>query len=156
MAATYEPIATATPSGVSEFTFSSIPSTYTDLVLVGSVLSSGTGVLYVRMNGVTSTSYGYMRIFRNGTTDYDQGTYIVTTSASSTRLGTLLLNFNNYSATTLGKKNAFGFYGYSGNNIALGGALDTSSAISSITIGLTSSNNFTSPSRLTLYGITRA
>lgn len=157
MAATYEPIATATPNGVSEFTFSSISGSYTDLVLVGSIIcASSSGNLYLRFNGVTSGTYCRIYLSRSNATNYNgDATSINIGDASSASLNSFVLNINNYSATTLKNKHAFGYHGWEGGAYNIGGSLDTTSAITSITIG-SSSPNIVSPSRLTLYGITRA
>lgn len=64
MASTYTPLATTTlGSGVSSYTFSSISSAYTDLVLiVNGSATSGTGV-YLRFNGDTSSIYSQTTLF---------------------------------------------------------------------------------------------
>jgi hypothetical protein len=65
MAATYEPIATQTlGSDTADITFTSIPSTYTDLRLVTTIL--GTGELRLQFNGDTSTNYSYTFIAGDG------------------------------------------------------------------------------------------
>ena len=157
MAATYEPIATATPNGVTEYTFSSISGSYTDLVLVGSIIcATSSGNLYLRFNGVTSGSYCRVYITGTGSTNYNgDATSINIGNVSNTSLNSFVLNINNYSATTLKNKHAFGYHGWESGTYNIGGSLDTTSAITSITIG-SSSPNIVSPSRLTLYGITRA
>jgi hypothetical protein len=66
--ATYEPIATQTlGSTTTTVTFSSIPSTYTELVLVlvGKVTSSGQN-LYIRFNNDSNSSYSRTLLFGNG------------------------------------------------------------------------------------------
>jgi hypothetical protein len=56
---TFEPIATYTlPSAANNYTFSSIPSTYTHLYLVANILSTGTGLdYYIIFNGDNSANY---------------------------------------------------------------------------------------------------
>ena len=56
MAATYEPIASTTVTAASTFSFTSIPGTYTDLVLVYAGTSSGSPNTY-RFNGDSGTNY---------------------------------------------------------------------------------------------------
>ena len=71
MAATYTPIATYTVSGSSTatITFSSIPSTYTDIVAVANcATSSGNSSLYGRINGDTGTNYSWTYLYGNGST----------------------------------------------------------------------------------------
>jgi len=62
MAYTYEPIATQTVSGVSSVSFTSIPSTYTDLKVVFSGYNDAP-LMYINYNGSTS---GYSTTFVGG------------------------------------------------------------------------------------------
>ena len=65
MAVTYEPIATTTVSGGSTttITLSSIPQTYTDLVMVWTnLLGNNTGATFY-FNGTTGTGYDYVYTF---------------------------------------------------------------------------------------------
>lgn len=65
---TYTPIATTTFSGsATSYTFSSIPSTYTDLVLVCNIFNSSAGNTYMRFNGDSSAIYSRTRLSGNGT-----------------------------------------------------------------------------------------
>jgi hypothetical protein len=67
---TYTPIATTTlGSSAGSYTFSSIPSTYTDLFLVGTYgsTSGSSDYLQMRFNGDTSTNYSATRLDGNGT-----------------------------------------------------------------------------------------
>lgn len=73
MANTYELIASSTvgAGGASDITFSSIPSTYTDLCVIYSLRSDRTGIVYtdvkVTLNG-TNSSNGKVLYAINGTT----------------------------------------------------------------------------------------
>lgn len=65
MATTYTPIATATASGA--VTFSSIPSTYTDLILIVKNSSASTGVNNtIRVNSDTGTNYSTTQVYGSG------------------------------------------------------------------------------------------
>lgn len=67
--ATYEPIATSSPTGTAAVTFSSIPSTYTDLRLViNARLTTGIALFYMRYNGISTTTYSQTYLTGNGTT----------------------------------------------------------------------------------------
>jgi hypothetical protein len=67
MALTYEPIQTTTLSSTTPFTFSSIPSTYTDLVLViNGILSTSAVNLNIRFNTDSGTNYSYTQMAGNG------------------------------------------------------------------------------------------
>jgi hypothetical protein len=160
MPSTYTPIATATATGQSSYTFSSIPSTYTDLVLVINASISGTGVnLGTRYNGDTGNNYSFVRTFGAG------GSAQSSTAANvpdnyigdiSTTMSTTIVHIPNYSNTTTYKT-------------ALSRANDTSSsvqlwinlwrstaAINSITVYGTGTRNYASGSTFTLYGIKAA
>jgi len=65
---TYEPIATANGNGsTASITFSSLGS-YTDLIIVSSVLGSATTYLKMRFNGDTATNYSQTYIRGDGAT----------------------------------------------------------------------------------------
>ena len=71
MPATYEPIETKTlVSAQASVTFSSIPQTYTDLVLIfsGSAASLSTDSIDMQFNGDTTTNYSNTFISGSGTT----------------------------------------------------------------------------------------
>jgi hypothetical protein len=111
MALTYERIQTVTHSGASTtlVTVSSIPATYTDLVVVANVLYSANGgdFMRLRFNGDSSTLYSGTPLVGNGT-DYNsyRGTNDsgVTFYASSTTTPTaVVMHINNYANTTTNK-----------------------------------------------------
>lgn len=162
---TYEAIATQTlGSATASVTFSSIPSTYTDLVLVTNVKAvSGTTDLVCRVNGDTGTNYSWTALAGNGGTAYS-------TRESNFSRGYLeyvayigsALNFNsitsfmNYANTTTYKT-----FLSRGNNASYGaGAVvntwRSTSAITSILIYLDNSANLDTGSTFSLYGIKSA
>ena len=68
MPATYEPISTQTlGTAVGSVTFSSIPATYTDLVLVFNGTAASAQFMELRFNGDTATNYSQTRLTGNGT-----------------------------------------------------------------------------------------
>ena len=165
MAATYEPIATTTlGSAAASITFSSISSAFTDLrlAIVGRYTSSG-GNTRIRFNGDTASNYSSTRIAGDGT------------SASSDRLTNQTfqrLNFDGNSTTIpdLLTVDIFSYAGStfktslitstedkngSGSVIRIVGLYRSATAISSITISL-SSSTFASGTTATLYGIKAA
>lgn len=156
---TYEPIATNTlGTAVSTVTFSSIPSTYTDLVLVTN--SFGTGVNFqIQVNGDTATNYSRTRLGGNGTTISSarstSATSITINDLSSTVREISILQFHNYSNTTT-FKSMLGRAGLSSVSASTMVALwRSTSAITSIALN-TASNTFAIGSTFTLYGITAA
>jgi hypothetical protein len=107
---TYTQIASTTlGSTATTVTFSSIPSTYTDLVLVCNPLSTS-GDTYFQLNGDTGTNYSLTYLTANGTTVYSGRTtsanYIyLDWLATSTTTGATnyIVNFMNYANTTTNK-----------------------------------------------------
>lgn len=86
MAKTYEPIATTTlSSAASEINFTSITSTYTDLILVlqGNASTASTGVrnLFLQFNGDTASNYSVTLLYGDGS-----GAFSVRTSSATQML----------------------------------------------------------------------
>jgi len=68
MAKTYEPIATTTlGSATPSFTFSSIPSTYSDLVIIINGGTASTTNATLRFNGDTGNNYSSTHLYGDGT-----------------------------------------------------------------------------------------
>jgi hypothetical protein len=93
MASTYSPIQTQTlGSNQSTVTLSSIPSTYTDLILVVNAKWSTTnGNCLVRFNGDSASNYNYLRLSTNGS---------VTASATGNNQSSLVNLFDIENPTT--------------------------------------------------------
>ena len=67
MAITYEPIATTTlGTSASSVTFSTIPGTYTDLVLVVAGTSAATNGNEMQFNGDTGNNYSFTLLYGTG------------------------------------------------------------------------------------------
>ena len=68
MPTTYEPIATANGTGSSGVvTFSSIPATYTDLVVASNIIGDANSAVRIRLNGdTTDSNYSYVLLYGNG------------------------------------------------------------------------------------------
>ena len=159
---TYTPIATTTlGSAASSYTFSSIPSTYTDLVIVISSKSTGNTNNWLQFNSDTATNYSDTRIYGTGTTAASERnsnavkTYIDSTVYASTNQSNHIVQIMNYSNTTTYKTVLSRF-----NNSAIGtnanvGLWRSTSAINTVKIG-NDGNNFDVGSTFTLYGILSA
>ena len=165
MAKTYEPIATNTlGSAQASYTFTSIPSTYTDLI----VIFDGTMAANARIditvgNGTldTGSNYSNTELLGNGST----ATSLRNTTTSSMQgmfdsLGTgtgqinSITNFQNYSNTTT-YKTVLGRSNSASNGVtSYVGLWRSTSAIN--TIRLTGTSNFNTGSTFTLYGIKAA
>jgi hypothetical protein len=164
MAATYEPIATATPNGVSNFTFSSIPSTYTDLIIVAQALNTGSNAnVFGRPNSDSGTNYDRMVVYGTGTTaggvrvsSNNAGLYFGDAAPSSGGYYAVnVVNINGYTNTSAYKSSlAKGGLFNDGAALTVSNWLSTT-AISSIYIYVTA-GAFASGTSFALYGIKAA
>ena len=163
--ATYEPIATqTTTSSVATVTFSSIPSTYTDLVLVYSAALSTNYDLYFRLNGDSGNNYSYTVLYSNNGASYgsartngqDKGS-LDYYGAPTTTLGnnTTIANFLNYSNSTTYKTSLVRSNSTTGLD-AIVGIWTSTAAITSIALGTFTTPTLSSGSTFTLYGIKAA
>jgi hypothetical protein len=159
MPATYEPISTTTlGSAAATVTLSSIPSTYTDLVLVITNTSSGglAGVYLGLINGDTGTNYSSTIIFGTGTTTgsgrntSDTGVNI---GLSNSTQCNNIFQFMNYSNTTTFKTVLSRGNSASGQTRASVSLWRNTAAITSFEI---SGVTFDVGSTFTLYGIKAA
>lgn len=108
MATTYTPIATTTVSGSSTIsvTFSSIPSTYTDLIIVSQYKSVSNNYLIMRFNGDTGSNYSRTELTGNGSTatssrfSNEAYAYVSSLYAPTGDWETAISQINNYSNTT--------------------------------------------------------
>jgi hypothetical protein len=163
MAATYTPIASITlGADASSVTFSSIPQTYTDLILVSKTSLNGSAVrsLALRFNSDSSTNYSLTRMYADGSStasDRDSninymGVGIVGFSAIASA-GTFINNIMNYANTTTNKTVVSRSSDTAGTYISMYiGLWRSTSAITSVTI-LPSNDSLRSGSTFNLYGI---
>jgi hypothetical protein len=160
---TYTQIATtATPTATNTISFTSIPATYTDLVIVANYGSTaGSQSIETRVNGETntSTSYSWTWMTGNGTTaTSSRGSndnrivvgYIGTTT--NTIENNSIINFMDYANTTTHKPVLVGFNQVDRGVVRVVGMYKSTSAISSIQL-YTQGGNFNVGSTFTLYGI---
>lgn len=163
MAKTYRPIATVTASGVSTFVvMSSIPQTYTDLVLVGIYPKTASSSAKITLNNDTSSLYSQITLYGNGTsassgreTSAVRWFLMDYLSSSTTQPNMSITHFLNYSNTTT-FKTAIDRSGVAGQGTVAQVLLYRStSAISRIDID-TGSGTFSAGTTFTLYGIKAA
>jgi hypothetical protein len=163
MPVTYEPIATFSPSGTTTVTFSSIPSTYTDLRLVATIIQGSASNVFIRFNGDTGANYAWNLI---GTSN---GSVSVRNIENNTNL-TLTDRINTNTTATSQEVNIFSYAGSTFKSmlllqrafipVSIGGTVRSvglwrsSSAINSITFF--SGVNFNAGTMVTLYGIKAA
>lgn len=164
MAFTYEPIATTTTGGgTTSYTFSSIPNSYTDLILVSNLRAgTATSSYSLRINSDSGSNYSNTILY--GSSSGSSSTrYSSQTSAylsywgfptTASTFATTITEFLNYSNTTTNKtflsKNAFASDGIDTTI----GLWRSTNAIDSITVY--AGNTFASGCVLSLYGIKAA
>jgi len=159
---TYTPIATYTiPSNTTTYTFSSIPGTYTDLVIVVSGIGSSAADFGVclRYNGDTGTNYSATQLDANGSTvaSYREANAVHQNIGilSGAGQGNSIFNIENYSNTTT-YKTAIARGNAATNYLrAAVGMWRSTAAITSVTLYNPSTNMLTGTT-LTLYGIAAA
>jgi len=156
MASTYTPIATTTLGSTSaSVTLSSIPSTYTDLVVT--ITTTTTGDLTWRINGDTGTNYSQTAIY--GYSAFGSARQSNATSHwlnYGTNGGNFLalIQLNNYSNTTTYKSSLLRDGANGSTTDVMVGLWRSTSAINSLTF--ISGSNFAVGSTFTIYGIKAA
>lgn len=68
MPKTYEPIATTTTTGTNSITWSSIPATYTDLIVIAGGYETPNAYFIMRLNGDSGSNYSRTALRGNGST----------------------------------------------------------------------------------------
>lgn len=158
---TYTPIATTTLSGsTASYTFTSIPSTYTDLVLVIMAANSTGSNFEVTFNSDTGSNYSRTQLAGNGSSatsaresNYTSYRTLSTPSGTST-YAIATFNIMNYSNTTT-YKTLLDRGGYaSDQTYAQVGLWRSTAAINSIR--LLTGSNLSAGTTFTLYGIQAA
>lgn len=166
MAVTYEPLATTTlSSAAADLTFSSISGSYTDLVLICSVLGTSgvTSNVVARVNSDTGSNYSSTYLYGTGSTAASgrqtNSTHIFIAQLSSYAVTNqpmpIIVNFQDYSNT-----NTYKTILCRGNSAGTDVMTDvglwrSTSAINSITIKF-DVGNLQSGTTATLYGIKEA
>jgi len=107
---TYTPIATTTASGASTVSFTSIPSTYTDLVIVATGKSSTAGSTSnnyrIQFNGDTTSLYSNTQMYGDGTSagsvrdSTSPYMYMALVGQTSAENAVSIINIMNYANTT--------------------------------------------------------
>ena len=166
--ATYEPIATTTVSSTTTgVTLSSIPSTYTDLLIVTNIITTAADrSVYLRVNGDTGSNYSYTSIYGEGTAAASGrstsqtrskilGEFYGTSTTVPCNIRTSILSYagstnKTFLSSASGDKNGTGEVG------RFVGLWRSTSAINSITIDTGGANDIASGTTITLYGIKAA
>jgi len=167
MALTYDKLATTTlGSSQASVNFSSISGSYTDLVLVSSILGT-TSTSYsprIQVNSDTGSNYSSTYLYGTGSTAGSGGTtgasfiYIgqLTGYFTTGEPGTFITQFQNYSNTTTYKTILSRGNNTATDTSAIVGLWQSTSAINAINIQFQSGTNLQAGSTFTLYGILKA
>lgn len=157
---TYTPIMTMTPATLAtSITLSSIPATYTDLVLVISTKPTGGVQSYIYFNGVnTGTNCGSTILESNTsgvTATSELNSSQIWLSAFNAVYNSCVVTIPKYASTTLNKTILFRLSQWLRTTQGFG-AYNSTAAISSITIVTGGTQTWALTSQFTLYGITAA
>ena len=163
MPSTYTPIATYTSTGVTTLSMTSIPSIYTDIILVikGQININ----VYYKINGDTGSNFSQTQVYGDGTTaasaresNRSDGIYLggyLTNPMQSTG-AMAIVQFLNYANTTTNKTSLYNMNN-SSTGTQTGVALwRSTSAINQISVISDSTNGIVSGTTFTLYGIKAA
>jgi hypothetical protein len=164
MPATYEPIATTTlGSSNTTVTFSSIPSTYTDLrVVVQYTLANGSNnQMLMRFNSDTATNYSRTYMEGSGTSatsgrGSSEDSAFITYASSNTQITTSLIDVMNYSNATTHKTALSRLSNTTLTDARVYLWRKTPEAINTITFSVYLGSSFATGSTFTLYGIKAA
>jgi hypothetical protein len=159
MTTTYDCIASATTSSTtSSITFSSIPSTYTDLLLViNNANVSATSFIGMRFNGDTGSNYGSTRLYGVGgaasSDAYGSRTSMLVSTANTSGSQITICHILNYSNSTTRKTVLSRDNGTVLRVGLLASSWTSTSAINSIDLIVPDSSGWTANSTFALYGI---
>tara|TARA_R110000822_G_scaffold116901_3_gene248808 strand:+ start:1369 stop:1875 length:507 start_codon:yes stop_codon:yes gene_type:complete len=165
MASTYTPLATTTLGGnTASYTFGSISSAYTDLILIARIqqVTDGEDVA-IQFNSDTGTNYSRTYLCGDGSTAHSgrstSSTSIIcdhhATPPTTNAFSTNIIHIQNYSNTNT-NKSILARSGSSGTlaaTVAVSGLWRSNTAVNSVTIFCTNGSNMKANTTLSLYGI---
>jgi hypothetical protein len=161
--ATYTPIATTTlVSAANSYTFTSIPSTYTDLVIVVSGQLTAEDYPVMQFNGDTGSNYSDMVFRGNGTTaagGASANRVFISVSSFGASTGAPFVfttNLMNYKNTTTYKTTLSRWANQSQETNITSGTWRSTAAITSVKVYGLTGQTFTAGTIFTLYGIAAA
>jgi hypothetical protein len=164
-AQTYEPIATTTfGSAASSYTFNSVSSTYTDLVLVVYIPTNSTNDdIFMQFNSDTGSNYSATWLRGNGTAASSPRSTNLTGircsdlgSPTTTNASFIIIQIQNYSNTTTNKTVLTRANNAAGNGLdAFVGLWRSTAAINTIKV-YPASGSMATGTTMTLYGIKAA
>jgi len=161
MPSTYTPIATTTlGSNAASYTFSSIPSTYTDLVIIYDGVATSSQTFSIQFNGDTGSNYSDTNLGGDGGAASSNRDSNITSAKMginySTGRSNFILNVMNYANSTTYKTALCRSNAAVGEVNARVGLWRSTAAITSVLLKMDSTSNFASGSTFTLYGVKSA
>lgn len=162
MPATYEPIASQTlSSGATSVTFSSIPGTFTDLVLVAHLQASSLVYTALRFNSDTGNNYSSTYVWGNGSSASSGRQSSVSNIAGfpSNNSGNpvpFILNVFSYGNTNVNKTTLASNANSGGDLGRIVGLWRNTAAITSLTLLTDTANSWASGSTFSLFGVKAA
>jgi hypothetical protein len=162
--ATYTPIATATGTGASgTISFTSISSTYTDLIVVCNNTNTSAANMYMTFNGDSGAHYSETYLNGNGssaTSGVDTTPYLNRTTTISTTPVQTVIQIMNYANTTTYKtvigRTSLATGSNPGTEAIVGLWRKAPEAINTILISLSAGGTFATGTTFSLYGILAA
>lgn len=153
---TYTALATITLTSTdTEIIFASIPATYRDLVLVADATSDANSGLYLRFNGISTSTYDTVGAYGNGSSAISFSQNLTFTNANfiSSGRGTNIIQLMDYSATDK-HKTVLARASYAGNQAQMAAAgWASTAAINQVSLFMDGGRSFQSGSTFSLYGI---
>jgi hypothetical protein len=155
----YTPIATHTiATAVNSYTFSSVPSTYTDLQLVISGTLSSGATMQLVFNGDTTNVYSATSLYGDGTSPYssrlsNNASYQAWIGNAYTTQFSAIVNIMNYANTTTYKTLLSRMNNSANNVFAVTSMWRSTAAINSIEVKVAGGLNLAVGTTLSLYGI---
>lgn len=156
---TYTPIATAQGTGSSStISFTSIPSTYTDIVAVLTFQTTSGNYINFRVNNLSTSIYSFTQLYGTGSAAGSarvtgQTESLFEATPTSPNVSNAIIHFQNYSNTTTNKSYLLRSNDSTATVRAIAGMIQLTSAINRIDFN---SGTFTSATQITLYGIASA
>ncbi len=157
MTKTYVPIATANGTGSSgTITFSSIPSTYTNLAVSMVFQGSTGGYIKFRINNLSTSIYSFTQLYGAGSAAgsarvSNQAESLFEESPGTSYIGNAQIHFQNYANTNINKSYLLRSNDAQKVTRAIAGLISTTAAINRLDFII--DGNFTTASTITLYGI---
>lgn len=161
MAVTYDPIATTTlGSAANSITLSSIPTSYTDLVVVFVGANAAADDFILRFNSDSASNYSTTQLITDGSSAVSIRTTSVTQIAlgygTTNRINGAVINIMDYKNTSVNKSALITYINTNDFTRRTVGTWRSTTAINSVTVQRSGAGNMNAGTTMTIYGILRA